>query len=169
MTAEWYKEQLSNRNLLTPVGFKLELELFRGVDFFCQRANLPGIDMPSTEVPTRFRNYPIIPGGGVSYDDLSLSFLVDEELINYKSIHDWITKNGVANEHSDVEEQYSNAQLHILTSNFNTNHIIDYERIFPISLTPLEFDAGVEDPEYFTAQVVFKYTKYTFRDKNFKE
>jgi len=154
---------------LTPVGFKLELELFRGVDFFCQRANLPGIDMPSTEVPTRFRNYPIIPGGGVSYDDLSLTFLVDEELINYKSIHDWITKNGVANEHSDVEEQYSNAQLHILTSNFNTNHIIDYERIFPISLTPLEFDAGVEDPEYFTAQVVFKYTKYTFRDRNFKE
>lgn len=160
MTAEWYKEQILNRNYLTPVGFKLELELFRGVDFFCQVANLPGISMPYTEVPTRFRNFPIAPGGGVTYEDLSVTFIVDEELINYKSIHNWITKNGAANEHPDTEPEYSNAQLYILTSNFNVNHIIDYERIFPISITPIDFDASATDAEYFTAQVTFKYTKY---------
>lgn len=168
MTAEWYKEQVSNRNYLAPIGFKLELELFRGVDFFCQVANLPGISMPFTEVPTRFRNYPIAPGGGVTYEDLSITFIVDEELINYKSIHNWIIKNGAANERPDTEPEYSNAQLYILTSNFNVNHIIDYERIFPISITPIDFDATSTDIEYFTAQVTFKYTKYNFRDKNFK-
>ncbi len=66
------------------------------------------------------------------------------------------------------EPQYSGGQLHILTSNFNTNHIIDYENLFPVSLTPIQFDSTVTDVEYFTAQVVFKYTNYTIRDENFK-
>ena len=41
MAANWYKEQPQNRNFLTPVGFKLDLELFAGVDFFCQSASIP--------------------------------------------------------------------------------------------------------------------------------
>jgi hypothetical protein len=168
MTAEWYKEQPTNRNYLIPVGFKLMLQLFDGVDFFCQRVNLPDISMPVTEVPTRFRNYPIVPGGGVTYGDLSVSFIIDEDLVNYKTIHDWIEKNGGANGHSPDEVEYSAAQLHILTSNMNTNHIIDYENIFPTSLSSIDFDASVSDIDYFTADITFKYTKYTIRDKNFK-
>ncbi len=167
MTAEWYKEQLSNRNYLAPNGFILNLELFRGVDFLCQSVNLPGINMPFTEVPTRFRSLPIVPGGGVSFDDLTLSFIVDEELINYKSIHNWILRNGTANEHMEGGIEYSNGQLLILSSNMNPNHIIDYENLFPISLTPIQFDSTVSDIEYFTAQVTFKFSNYTFRDKDF--
>ena len=68
MASEWYKEQLINRNYLSPLGFQLELELFKGVDFFCQAANIPDIQMPVTEVPSRFRDLPIIPGGGVSLE-----------------------------------------------------------------------------------------------------
>ena len=70
MPANWYKEQPKNRNFLTPTGFKLKLEKFEGVDFFCQSANLPDVQMPFTEVPTRFRDFPIIPGGGITYGDL---------------------------------------------------------------------------------------------------
>lgn len=170
MAAQWYEEQLRNRNYLTPIGFQLNLELFRGVDFLCQSVNLPDISMPITDVPTRFRNFPIVPGGGVTFGDLILNFIVDEELINYKSIHNWILKNGGANEQSTPDEgpEYSAAQLLILTSNFNVNHIIDFENIFPYSLTQLNFDATDTQAEYFTAQVSFKFTNYTIRDKNFK-
>lgn len=168
MTADWYKEQPKNRNFLSPIGFKLILELFDGVDFFCQTAQLPEISVPSTDVPTRFRNFPIVAGGGVTYGDLSLRFIIDEELINYKSIHNWIRKNGVSEEHMPNDEpEYSGGQLHILTSNFNINHIIDFENLFPVSLTPINFDSTVTDIEYFTAEVVFRYTNYTIRDKNF--
>lgn len=169
MPANWYKEQPSNRSYLSPIGFKIVLELFEGVDFFCQAATLPEISVPVTEVPTRFRNFPIVGGGGVSYGDLNLTFIIDEDLINYKSIHKWIRQNGAAEQHMPTNDpQYSGGQLHILTSNFNINHIIDFENLFPVSLTPINFDATVTDIEYFTAQVVFKYTNYTFRDKNFK-
>lgn len=168
MPAKWFREQPTNRNYLAPVGFQLKLDLFEGVDFFCQKANLPGINMPTTEVATRFRSYAIPPGGGVTYDDLSLTFIVDEDLVNYKSVHNWIEEYGNANDTQEGETLFSNGQLNILTSNFNLNHIIDYERLFPISLSPIEFDAGVSDIEFFTAQVTFKYFKYTIRDKNFK-
>ena len=41
MSADWYKSQLNNRNYLSPLGFKLELELFDGVDFFSSTGTTP--------------------------------------------------------------------------------------------------------------------------------
>ena len=168
MPAEWYKEQIGNRNYLSPVGFKLQLEKFRGVDFFCQRANLPDVSVPFTEVPTRFRQFPIVAGGGVTYGDLSVTFIVDEELINWRSIYDWIRQNGVSEEHMPTANpEYSSGQLLIYTSSYNVNHVIDFENLFPISISEMSFDASSNDIEYFTAQVTFKYTGYTIRDEAF--
>jgi hypothetical protein len=168
MPANWYKEQPVNRNYLSPLGFQLKLELFEGVDFFCQSINLPEINMPVTEVPTRFRSFPVTPGGGVTYGDFNLQFIIDEEMVNYKSIHNWIRKNGGAEGHSSDEVEFSAGQLHVTTSNFNINHIIDFERLMPVNLTGMTFDATQTDQDYFTAQVIFKYTNFTIRDKNFK-
>ena len=170
MPAEWYKEQISNRNYLSPVGFKLVLEKFRGVDFFCQRVNLPDVTMPFAEVPTRFRQFPIVAGGGVTYGDLTVSFIVDEELINWKEIYNWIRSNGCSEEHMEQKEpEYCNGQVLIYTSSYNVNHVINFENLFPISISEMTFDASSNDIEYFTAQVTFKYTGYTIRDEKFAE
>lgn len=169
MAAEWYKNQPTNRNYLAPVGFRLQFELFNSVDFFCQKANLPGLTMPFTEVPTRFRTFPIVPGGGVTFDDLQVTFIIDEDLKNYYSIHEWIRRNGNSEQHLDGDGQvkYSNGQLIILTSNFVPAFVVDYENLFPINLTPVQFDSTVQDIEYFTTDVTFKFQNYTIRDKNF--
>lgn len=170
MPARWTKEQLENRNYLTPISFQLELDRFRGVDYNCQRVNLPEIQMPVTDVPTRFRTYPVVPGGGVNYADLVVTFLVDEEMINYRTIHDWIIDNGNARQMETTEDYpaYSNGNLLIFTSNFNVNHIINYENLFPYSLSPIEFDTTAQSAEYFTATAAFKYTDYTMRDQGFR-
>lgn len=168
MSAEWLKTQPSNRNFLTPIGFKLNLEIFDGVDFFCQSINLPDVSMPFTNVATRFREFPIVPGGGLEFGDLRINFIVDEDLHNYISVHNWIKKNSGANETIVGDPEYSNGQLFILTSNFNTNRIIDFQKLFPISITDLSFDATNNDVEYLTASITFKFVDYTFRTKNFK-
>ena len=41
---------------------------------------------------------------------------------------------------------------------------IDFQRLFPYSLSTLVFDATDTDIEYFTADVSFKYTYYTIKD-----
>ena len=163
MVANWYKEQPTNRNFLTPVGFKLSLELFPGVDFFCQTANIPELSMPFTTVPTPYRNVPIAASGGVDFGDLQVRFIVDEDLVNYKAIHDWIRKFGLSEGRADEKDQYSTAILEVLTSHNNTNHIVEFVRIFPVSITGVPFDATTTDIDYFTADVTFKYETYEIR------
>ena len=169
MSAQWYKEQPTNRNFLNPIGFILKLEKFDGVDFFCQTANIPDITMPTTEVPTRFRSVSIIPGGGVTFGDFVVRFIVDEDLVNYNAIHKWMRDNGNADEmlrETAEEDIYTNGQLSILTSAFNPAFIVDFRNLFPVALTNLQFDATMSDVEYITAEVVFKHQQFFLCDKN---
>ena len=171
MSAEWYKEQPSNRNFLNPIGYILKLEKFEGVDFFCQTANVPDVQMPTTEVASPFRNLPIIPGGGVTFGDFSVRFIVDEDLKNYNAIYSWIRDNGNADQmqrETEFGDIYTHGQLHIVTSHFNPAFIVDFKNIFPVSLSGLQFDATITDVEYITAEVTFKHQEYSINDKNNK-
>ena len=169
MPAEWSKEQPMNRNFLSPVGFKFNLELFKGVDFFCQSASIPDISMPFAEVPTPFRNIPIAPSGGVSFGDLAIRFIIDEDMENYLSIHDWIREYGLSDERASSKDDYSYAILQILTSHNNVNHQVEFTNIFPVSLSGVPFDATVGDIEYLMADAVFKYEKYDIRTSSFAQ
>ena len=171
MSAEWYKEQPTNRNFLNPIGYLLKLEKFEGVDFFCQTANIPDVSMPVTEVASPFRNLPIIPIGGVTFGDFSVRFIVDEDLVNYNSIYKWIRDNGNADQMQRTTKEseiYTNGQLNIVTSQYNPAFVIDYRDIFPVSLSGLQFDATMTDVEYITAEVTFKHQQFFIRDKQFK-
>ena len=168
MPAEWISEQPTNRNFLSPVGFLLDLEIFDGVDFFCQSASIPEIAMPFAEVQTPYRNVPIVSSGGVSYGDLNVRFIIDEDLKNYLVIHNWIKEYGLAEKRSDSADAYSNARLQIMTSHNNVNHIVEFINMFPVSLSSVPFDATVGDIEYLLADVTFKFETYTIRDENFK-
>ena len=171
MSAQWYKEQPTNRNFLNPIGYLLKLEKFEGVDFFCQTANVPDVSMPTTEVASPFRNLPIIPGGGVTFGDFSVRFIVDEDLVNYNAVHKWIRDVGNADQMARTTPEkdiLTNGQLHIVTSQYNPAFIIDFRNIFPTSLTNLQFDATINGVEYITAEVVFKHQQFFICDKNLK-
>jgi len=169
MSAEWYKEQPTNRNFLNPIGYLLKLEKFEGVDFFCQTANVPDVSMPTTEVASPFRNLPIIPGGGVTFGDFSVRFIVDEDLVNYNAVHTWIRDVGNADQMARTTPEadiLTNGQLHIVTSQYNPAFIVEFRDIFPVSLSGLQFDATMNDAEYITAEVVFKHQQFFLRDKS---
>ncbi len=169
MSAEWYKEQPSNRNFLNPIGYLLKLEKFEGVDFFCQSANIPDVNMPTTEVASPFRNLPIIPGGGVTFGDFTVRFIVDEDLKNYNAIYSWIRDNGNADQMARTtaeEDIFTNAQLYIATSQYNPAFVVEFRNLFPVALTNLQFDATISDVEYITAEVTFKHQQFFIRDKN---
>jgi len=170
MPSKWYKQQPSNRNFLAPSGFKMELELFAGVDFFCQSANIPDITATVIEYPTRFRNIPIAAAGGIQYGDLRLKFIIDEDLKNYLTVYNWMRKNNLSEEMDDKKTpEYSKGELLILNSNFNPNIIIAYNNLFPVDLSGLTFDVEDTDVEYLTADVTFKFTDFTFRNRQYKE
>jgi hypothetical protein len=171
-------KQISNRNFLSPVGFKFTLSKEPKVSFFCNRAKIPDIVLGTETQPSYLKDLDI-PGNKIEYGDFSLRFLVDEDMTNYMAIHNWITgigfpettseyKNLISDEDGiqDPKRAFSDGSLYILDSNFNTNIIVKFKDLFPISLSSLEFDSTQTDVQYFTSEAVFKYTVYNVLDKN---
>ena len=73
----------------SPIQFRFKCTKLPEVEFTCQTANIPGISLGSATQPTPLVDVPI-PGDKISYQSLDISFLVDENLNNYKEIHDWL-------------------------------------------------------------------------------
>jgi len=173
-----YSNQLQNRNYLSPVGFKFILIKYPQVAFFCNSVTLPNIILPTIVQPSYLKDINV-PGSKVEYGDLSIKFLVDEDMINYSLIHNWITglgfpestsefKNFVTNDNGleDNLLQFSDGEIQVLDSNYQPNIFVKFKDLYPISLTPLEFTANTSDIQYFTTQVTFKYTIYKILDKH---
>jgi hypothetical protein len=173
---------ISNRNFLSPTGFKFSLKRSPGVAFFCNQANIPSIDLGIAIQPTYFKDIDI-PGDKVSFGDLTLRFLVDEDLVNYMEIQNWIRGLGFPEsmqEFNDLESEavlpgnygrsgdniYSDGTLQILSSNLVPKFNVSFKDLFPYSLSTITFDATDTDVDYFTADVSFKYTIYNLTDLN---
>ena len=87
----------------SPVQFRFKCSKLPTVEFFCQSANIPGISIGSASMPTGLKDIPI-PGEKVTYQDLAISFLIDENLNNYKEIHDWIIALGFPQNHTQFAD-----------------------------------------------------------------
>lgn len=173
-------DQISNKNFLLPVGFKFTLTKSPKISFFSTSAKIPRITLETELLATYLKDLDI-PGDKISYEDLTIKFLVDEDLENYMTVHNWITGIGFpesAQQYKnlttgndgmrDPNRVYSDGSLYVLDSNYSTNFVVKFKDLYPIDLTPLNFDATVTDPQPFTAEVTFKYTVYSIFDKNNK-
>ena len=92
-----------NLSLLSPVGFRFLLNNRPHVQYFCQAANVPGISIGTIPHATPLKTYPI-GGDEVTFEELSIRFLIDENMKNWREIYDWIITIGVPNE--EVQEKY---------------------------------------------------------------
>ena len=90
--ANWYQDQLTNKNFLSPIGFMFLLDKARKTSFLCQRATLPTMTLGDVNIPTRGL-VPIPVEGNMQYANLTIDFLVDEDLRNYMELHNWIDKH----------------------------------------------------------------------------
>ena len=182
LPAEMRYSGIENRNFLSPVGFKLSIDKIRGVDFFCQSASIPAIGLGSADTYTRF-NKIAQPGDELQYDELQLSFLIDENLKNWYQVHDWMreiatpksskefqykrgeiasnNKNTKPSDLANVSNQWrSDCSLFILSSNYQPVAEFIFRDAWPTSLSTLTFDTSVQDLQYFTAQITLSYTHY---------
>ena len=83
----------------SPIQFRFKMTKLPLVEFTVQTANIPGISLGSTSFETPLKDIAGV-GDKVSYQTLDVSFLVDENLNNYKEIHDWITGLGFPQDHT---------------------------------------------------------------------
>jgi len=140
------------------------------------------MDMGTATQSTYLRDLDI-PGDKVQFGDLTIRFLVDEDLGNYMEIQKWIRGLGYPESEKDIRDLqtlgpgdvgskyyneglnlYSDATLQILSNNLVPKFQVMFKDVFPTSLSTVTFDATDTDIEYFTAEVTFKYTMYNIVD-----
>ena len=176
--ANWYEDQLTNRNFLSPIGFLFILDKARKVSFLCQKAEIPTVELGQVEIPTRGL-VPIRVEGKMRYSEFSMEFIVDEDLRNYMQIHNWMRALGTPQEFKErrvwlnkyadspsEDPRFSDATLQVLNNNNIANFDVVFKDMFPVSLSSLPFDVTGGDNDYFTATTTFRYTLYEIRNTN---
>ena len=169
----------------SPIQFRFKCSKLPTVEFFCQTANIPGIGLGVADIETPLKSIPF-PGDKVTYQDLAISFLVDENLNNYKEIHDWIIGLGAPQNHTQFSTlrdtgtdrfpgqttnspnnntvpdggTYSDATLTVLNSKNIAVTEIRFHNIFPTSLGALSYDVQASDVNYLSVGVDFSYMYY---------
>ena len=95
MTVSPFRNQIQNRNFLSPTGFQFKLAKDPKVSFFCTSARIPEISLQVVNQPSYLKDLDV-PGEKLTYGDLTIRFLVDENMENYMAVHNWLTGLGFA-------------------------------------------------------------------------
>ena len=174
----------------SPTQFRFGIHQLPKVEFFTVSANLPGISAGTATHTTPFKDIPIM-GEKLEYENLSISFIVDEYLENYISLHNWMIGYGfpksreqfrtfrdvTSNTPADGgtpsvdligsatpdKAMYSDAFLQILSNKNNPILEVSFENAFPISLSALDFTQTATDVEYMVATAEFAYQIYEIK------
>ena len=64
--------------------------------------NIPGISLGSDEQATPLLDLPY-PGDKLTYENLTMTFLVDENLENYREVHGWLVGLGFPRDHTEFK------------------------------------------------------------------
>ena len=173
----------------SPTQFRFLINQLPKVQYFTTEANLPGITLDELELGSPLKDLPLL-GSKLTYDDLTITFIVDENLENYIEMHTWLTaigfpkdrkqfsdfrsttsntKTSTRGESKDIGEvgattpeisMTSDAVLTILTNKNNPVVECRFADVFPTSLSGLTYSQNQTDVEYLTATVNFKYKLY---------
>ena len=175
----------------SPTQFKFGINQLPKVEFNTVGANIPAINMGDAMFPTPFKDIPMM-GDKLTYDNLSITFIVDEFLENYQSIHEWMTAIGFPKSRKQfsnfrantsnapvitqgesldigdvqpvtgVNALFSDATLTILSNKNNPILNVFFRDLYPVVLGALDYTQTATDVEYMTSTVDFAYQIYEF-------
>ncbi len=168
-----------NKSVLQKNNFRLLIDKVPAVEYYVTGANVPGISMSETALASGIGLDAYFPGDKVTFENLTVNFLVDEDLENFKEIYDWMdaivpiqdpskyktltattaTKTNVYSSAESDLSQYSMITLVLNTNKNVPNRYFKFYDAFPISLSGLELASG-ESGEAVTATVDFRFTYY---------
>ena len=173
----------------SPTQFRFLINQLPKVQYFTTEASVPGITLTEGQFNTPLKDIELL-GDKLTYEDLTIKFIVDENLENYIEMHTWLTGIGFPKDRKQFSEfrsvtsnmstttrgeskdigdvrattpelaMFSDATMTILTNKNNPVVECRFKDVFPTSLNGLTYSQNQTDVEYLTAEVNFKYTIY---------
>ena len=171
-----------NKSILNKNNFRLLIDKIPTVEYYVKTVNIPGLQFSEVAQPAGIGLDAFFPGDKVAFDTLDVTFLVDEDLENFKEVYDWMdsivpvhnpedyknftntltTEQGQLSTVENALNQYSDITLVINTNKNLANRYFRFKDCFPIALGALELESGA-DNEPVTCQVQFRFTYYEIK------
>jgi hypothetical protein len=159
-------------NYFSPLEFQVTIDRLPSVQFFIQQSSIPAISSAPVKVPSRL-NAIYQQGDEVDFSNLELTFILDEKLLNYTEIFDWIIGSNFPNTHKQFNELndssfglYSDISILIMNSKKNPHIRLTYKDCFPISLSDVSLNTTESDVVYPQATAIFQYDTFAIERVN---
>jgi hypothetical protein len=165
----------TNINPLSSNGFNFSISKLPEVSFFCQEVTLPSMTLPTFDMNTPLSALPF-SGEILSFDDLNIQFLIDENMANYKAIFNWLIGLGFPSDSKQFQDyidtqdnfghrlikEFSDGVLQILGSNSQPVQTVRFIDLVPININSLTFQSTSTDVNYLVGNATFKIREYEF-------
>jgi hypothetical protein len=165
------------QSLFHPSKFSLQFNRIANTVLMCTKVDLPGASIETINQPTPWINLPV-PGNKLTFDPLTVTFLVDVNLNSWSDIFNWMfgvsgtsfsdyanlannaTSNTTGATTYGVRPPYSDGTLTLYSPKNNPILRFQFFDLFPIVLSPLEFDYSQSADQQIVATATFRYSYY---------
>jgi len=160
----------TNINYLQPTSYKLVIDRdnYPNLEYFAQTITHPGMILNPSEVPFRkLAGVPIV-GGSLTFNELSATIILDEDMTAYDEMYAWIRRVvdnqpvGALERNSGKPPTYSDITLSILSSHNNQTKQVKYLECCPTALGDINFESTATGTEFITFSVSFRFTYFEF-------
>lgn len=149
-------------NYLAPTAFELVIPNRPNVEFFVQRASIPGISMNPAKQPTRFNPVFHSPDN-MQFSEFNVAFIVDERMANWIEIYNWMVGASFPRDGSEYDaDNKAEVSLLVKNSSYNPNVRITFQDAFPISMSEVQLDVTAQDILNPVCDVAFQYDHFSF-------
>ena len=158
----------SNVNLLQPNVFKVIVNRrkFPNIEFFAAGVIHPGLGLNATEVPFRRLGSVPMSGGTLTFGELTLDTILDENLTAYQEMYKWMHYI-VQNEDVlpskatvNVAPTYADIKVQILNSSNNVIKTLTYKECIPTLLGDISLLSTTGDVQYINCPMTFRFTTF---------
>jgi len=160
----------TNLNYLQPTSYKLTIdrENYPNLEYFAQTVTHPGMIMNPVEMPYQKVTGVPFPGGQLTYNELSATIILDENLSSYNEMYDWMRRILDEPEVTPLQREYkrkivptySDITISILSSHNNKTKQIVYKDCVPTSLGDIVFESTATGTEFVTYQISFRFSYF---------
>ena len=91
-TASWAGDLPDNLSYLAPTQFELLIKKLPNTKYFSTGVNVPSISVAEVQQPTRYGANVKVPGDKISYGEITVTFIVDENMENWTELYTWMSQ-----------------------------------------------------------------------------
>jgi len=158
----------NNINLLQATQFQISIDRnYSNLTYFVQNVNHPGASVNPVSMPIPRVSSISLTGDTVTTDELSMDVLVDEDMVSYVEMYNWLIQSVQSNYETpgsrDPNSTFvpeADITLLVMSSHNNVVKKIKYIDCVPVSIGTISFQSTLTEPTPITFPITFRTTHF---------